>query len=101
MSDEAIPTYLLTSSELRLLTGRVKHRMQIDWLVINHIPFLLDVSGRPKVLRKFIESKLSGSDVRGELLLAPNGQQQNAAIRPNFSALEVYALRSRGRNNGS
>ena len=101
MSDEDTPTYLLTSAELRLLTGRVKHRTQVDWLVTNDIPFVVDASGRPKVLRTFIESKLSGSDARGELLLTPNVRQQSVAIRPNFGALDVHALTRRRRNNGS
>ena len=101
MSDEDTPTYLLTSAEVRLLTGRVKHRTQIDWLMINNIPFLLDASGRPKVLRKFIEERLSGDAVPSGLLLLPNASPKRVAIRPNFAALEVHALKRRGRNHGT
>lgn len=101
MPDNDTSALLLTSLELQLLTGRVKHRMQIDWLVSNNIPYLLDASGRPKVLRKFIESKLSGNADRSGLLSPPYGQQQGSAIRPNFAALDVHASRRRGRGYGS
>ena len=101
MSADDLAAYLLSTSELRLLTGRVKHRTQVDWLATNDIPFLLDASGRPRVLRKFIEARLSGSDARGEHPSLPNGEQQSVAIRPKFAALDVHALTRRRRNNGS
>ena len=101
MSADDIAAYLLSASELRLLTGRVKHRTQIGWLVNNNIPFLIDASGRPRVLRKLIESRLSGSDVREGLLPTSYGQHPGAAVRPNFAALDIHAPRHRGRHNGS
>lgn len=101
MSDDDVSSYLLTSHELQLLTGRVKHRTQVDWLVSNNIPYLLDASGRPRVLRKFIESKLSGSAASGGLASTPNSHQQSVAIRPNFAALDIHAPALRRRNNGS
>lgn len=50
----------LTPPEVRALTGRRAHRLQVDWLRQRSIPHETDADGRPKVLRGEIQARLSG-----------------------------------------
>ena len=50
----------LTEDELRELTGRERPSAQTRWLTAQRWPFALDSSGRPKVLRSVVETKLGG-----------------------------------------
>lgn len=47
----------LTSQELRLLTGRIKHSAQIRQLRAQAIDYLIDADGHPLVLRATLASR--------------------------------------------
>jgi hypothetical protein len=54
----AITKTFLESDEVRDLTGRRAYGKQIAWLVANRYRFEVDLDGRPKVLRTYMESRL-------------------------------------------
>jgi hypothetical protein len=47
----------LTVEEVRELTGRTKHALQVDQLRVQGIPFFINVVGRPIVPRTAIEGR--------------------------------------------
>lgn len=49
----------LTPAELRDLTGRKAHRLQLAWLRDHDWPHEVDAAGRPRVLRAEFERRLS------------------------------------------
>ncbi len=55
----------LTPDELSDLTGYVIPAYQARWLNRSGYPFELSASGRPKVLRAYVERRLGLSDVKG------------------------------------
>ncbi len=74
--------FLLTSAEMQLLSGYRAHRCQIRWLRQNNIKFLLDGSGRPRVLRATIELQLGVSE--------PSSESAESFIKkPDFDLLRL------------
>ena len=47
----------LTVEEVRELTGRTKHSLQVEQLRVQGIPFFINVVGRPIVPRTAIEGR--------------------------------------------
>lgn len=74
--------FLLTSTEIQLLSGYRAHRCQIRWLRQNNIKFLIDGLGRPRVLRAAIELQLGISE--------PSSESADSSIKkPNFDPLRL------------
>jgi hypothetical protein len=76
------PDFLLTSTEIQLLSGYRAHRCQIRWLRQNNIKFLVDGSGRPRVLRAAIELQLGVSELCSE-------SADSSTKKPNFGPLRL------------
>jgi hypothetical protein len=55
------PTTFLSSSEVSELTGRRTHKLQIETLRKQGVPFFLNAAGRPVVPRSAIDGKTVAS----------------------------------------
>ena len=100
MSISRTASLLLATDELRDLSGYRNHALQIRWLIANSIPYFLDSSGRPRVLRRTIEQRLGFSEdgnnsvtyatsTPGEVISRP---------RPNFNSLRTATPRTKARH---
>lgn len=69
---------ILSTDELRKLTGRVRYSAQLRWLRANGFAALQDADGRPLVLRSTIEARMGD---------ASPARTRN--ISPNWSALDA------------
>lgn len=68
----------LTPEEIVDLTDRRNPRHQSRWLAERGYPFEISASGRPKVLRSEIESRLSSTE-----------RKKTRKAEPNWEALET------------
>ena len=68
----------LSKEDLRTLTGYVRAADQIRWLESNKLPYFVNKGGVPIVLRSAVE-----------VMLAPTGNETEAATEPNWAALGV------------
>ena len=83
----------LTPAEVRELSGYKAHRAQRCWLEANHLRYVLDRCGRPKVLRSVIDARLGAADGSPQ---SPHPALSNVgepAVRPNFSVLSTACAR--------
>lgn len=84
----------LTPAEVRELSGYKTHRAQCCWLDANHLRYVLDRCGRPKVLRSLIEARLGAADASAQSLHPAPAIAGEPAVRPNFSVLSTAGTRA-------
>ena len=100
MSISHVASLLLAPDELRDLSGYRNHALQVGWLVANTIPYFLDSSGRPRVLRRTIEQRLGFTEDASYSVASAISTPVDAAPRPrpNFNSLLAATPHTKARN---